>query len=78
MVQKSIDAQIAEFEKAKKIAIDKTTAIIAEAIDKNSPFAHNIISCALRNLYTEVSNTEANKLVDKFKLTRLFGIHKHK
>lgn len=44
---------------------------IVEAIARNGPYSHNIISMALGAVAQKFGKEEANKLIDKFKLERL-------
>jgi flavin reductase (DIM6/NTAB) family NADH-FMN oxidoreductase RutF len=57
-------------------AIKSAEANIRQAIKQNGRYSHNIVSSSLRILAEYHGKEEANKLVDKFKLTEIYGIEK--
>jgi hypothetical protein len=57
-------------------AIGKAEAAIVKAMKQNGPFSHNLVGMALSSLAREHGEAEADKLVDKFDLTVLYGIEK--
>jgi hypothetical protein len=49
---------------------------ISETIEQGGKFTHNIIGLTLQQVAGKFGKSEANKLVDEFGLTELFGINK--
>lgn len=49
---------------------------IEKAMEQNGPYSHNIVSLALSQVAREISNEEANGLIDEYELTDLYGIEK--
>lgn len=51
-------------------------AEIQEAILSPGPYSHNLISYALRLTASRFGYRAANRLIDEFNLTKLYGIQK--
>lgn len=56
--------------------ISKHEKDIREAVNKNGPYSHNLISATLRLIAKEKGTKSANALVDKYRLTEIYGIEK--
>ena len=63
-------------EKNESEAVRKAREGIEKALDSMGNYTHNIISLYLSSLAAEEGNEAANKLVDEYDLTELFGIQK--
>ena len=63
---------------ADKTTIAKAKKQIVSAIMQNGPFSHNIVSLVLMGVSRDHGVPAANALVDEFRLTKLYGIHKVK
>lgn len=68
--------QMAKINEEMETSLQTSRGVIRSAINKNHQHTHNIISIALQNVALKHGLDVANSLVDEFKLTRLFNIHK--
>jgi hypothetical protein len=51
---------------------------IEDAIQEDGMYTHNIISCVLRMVATRWGYKDCNKLIDRYELTKRYGIHKRR
>lgn len=62
--------------RCKECTLARAVWFIKKAIRQNGQYSHNICSNSLRWIRRTLGTDQANKLVDKFKLTQRYGINK--